>query len=105
MAKPQTMNKKVQEGTVTSQQNDVIQLLVLVVVETEMLRKRVLQIPVQAEHTCKIYLDCESGVVILPCGHICYCKSCGCVLRTGRCPLCPVPVQLKEIVELKIFKS
>ena len=93
MVNPQTMNNKTQEGSVTSQQNDVTQL----VVETERLRKRVLQI--QAEHTCKICLDRETDVVLLPCGHICCCKSCGHALR--RCPLCRV--QLKEIV--KIFKS
>ena len=90
MAKPQTVNKKVQEDPETSQQNDVTQL----VIETEKLRKRVLQI--QAEHTCKICLDHESDVVFLLCGHICSCKSCGHVLH--RCLLCHI--QLKNIVKL-----
>ena len=46
--------------TPDSQQSDFTQL----VVETESLGNRVLQL--QAEYTCKMYMDCESSILFLP---------------------------------------
>mmetsp|Transcript_2193 Transcript_2193/g.7882 ORF Transcript_2193/g.7882 Transcript_2193/m.7882 type:complete len:293 (+) Transcript_2193:52-930(+) len=40
---------------------------------------------------CKVCLDAESCVLLLPCKHLCLCESCVASLRS--CPLCRQPVQ------------
>jgi len=47
---------------------------------------------------CCVCLHARPSVAILPCRHLCLCKSCHRKLRSATCPLCRGPVN--EIVEL-----
>lgn len=51
------------------------------------------------QRTCKICLDAEVGVVFLPCGHICCCRTCA--PKVGQCPVCRTNIQSK----MHVFNS
>eukprot|EP00105_Crassostrea_gigas_P036766 XP_019920914.1 PREDICTED: uncharacterized protein LOC105323696 isoform X4 [Crassostrea gigas] len=51
------------------------------------------------QRTCKICLDAEVGVVFLPCGHICCCRTCA--PKVGQCPVCRTNIQSK----IHVFNS
>jgi len=44
------------------------------------------------EKECKICMDAEINVVLVPCGHLCVCQNCSKVLN-GRCPICKTAIQ------------
>jgi hypothetical protein len=39
---------------------------------------------------CKICLDLEANILLLPCKHLCACSSCGAALTS--CPICRTPI-------------
>jgi hypothetical protein len=45
---------------------------------------------------CKICLDADRDVVIVPCGHYCMCADCANIIAgsTGKCPICRGHVNL-----------
>lgn len=51
------------------------------------------------QRTCKICLDAEVGVVFLPCGHICCCRTCA--PKVGQCPVCRTNIRSK----MHVFNS
>ncbi len=45
------------------------------------------------EKMCKVCLDTVSDMVLLPCSHLCVCRSCGNVFQ--RCPVCRMNIRAK----------
>jgi len=58
------------------------------------------QAPEAADFTCKVCMEHQIEVVLIPCGHLCLCKGCASSAGMSACPVCRQSVQRRVNVFL-----